>query len=94
MPAAPVGVTATANSATKVTVTWTESVPPGGLPILNYSILRGTSPGILTQLAYRVASPFVDTEVSPGTTYYYAIEAIDSGQDVSPMSATAQVTTP
>jgi fibronectin type 3 domain-containing protein len=91
-PAAPVGVAATADSPITVSVTWTENVPPGGLPILNYSIFRGTSPGSLTQLAYRVASPFVDT-VLPGTTYYYAIEAVDSAKDVSPMSAAAQVTT-
>jgi len=94
MPAAPVNVVATPNSGTKVTVTWTENIPPHGVPIQNYTIFRGTSANGLTQLAIRTASPFIDTGVSPNTTYYYAIEATDTGRDVSPMSATAPVTTP
>jgi hypothetical protein len=35
------------------------------------------------------------TDIGVGaTTYYYAIEATDTGRDVSPLSPTAQVTTP
>jgi fibronectin type 3 domain-containing protein len=94
MPAAPVGVIATAGSATTVTVTWSETIPPGGLPIQYYNILRGTSPTGLTQVASRTASPFIDTTASPGVTYYYAMDAVETGHDVSPMSATAQATTP
>jgi endo-1,4-beta-xylanase len=90
VPAAPANVFATANSSTIVTVTWSENVSPNGLPIQYYNIFRGASP---TSLA-RGASPFYDLGVSPGTTYYYAIEAIDTVQDVSPMSPPAQVTTP
>ena len=93
-PAAPVSVAATANSAARVTVTWSETIPNGGLPIQTYTIFRGTSPGSMPQLAVRSASPFVDTGVSANTTYYYAIEATDTGHDVSSMSATAQATTP
>jgi chitin-binding protein len=93
-PAAPVNVVATANSETKVTVTWSENIPPGGLPIQTYTIFRGTSPTSLTQETVRSASPFVDAAASPNTIYYYAIEATDTGQDVSPMSAPAQVSTP
>src|SRR6202167_1763908 len=92
MPAAPAGVVAIANSGTQVTVTWTESV--SGLPIQNYSIFRGTSPASLSQLATRAALQFIDTGASVNTTYYYAIQAVDSGKDASPMSATAQVATP
>jgi fibronectin type 3 domain-containing protein len=93
MPAAPVNVVATAASGTVVNVTWSENVPPNGLPIQSYNILRGTSPTALTELPTRSASPFVDTSASPNTVYYYAVEAVDQGQDVSPMSAPAQVTT-
>ncbi len=93
-PAAPVNVVATANSSTVVTVTWSENVPPNGLPIQYYNIFRGTSPTSLAQVAARGASPFYDMAVSPGTTYYYAIEAVDTVQDVSPMSPPAEVTTP
>jgi fibronectin type 3 domain-containing protein len=94
LPAAPVNVVPTVNSSTEVTVTWSENIPPNGLPIKYYYIFRGTSPTGLTKLATRTASPFVDTGDSPNTTYYYAIEAIDTSYDVSPMSATAQATTP
>ena len=94
LPAAPVNVTATANSGTQVTVTWSENIPPNGLPIQNYTIYRGTSSTSLAQVATRGASSFIDTGASPCTTYYYAITATDTGQDVSPMSATVQATTP
>jgi len=94
VPAAPANVVATANSSTVVTVTWSENVPPNGLPIQYYNIFRGPSPTSLSQLAARGASPFYDMGVSPSTTYYYAIEAVDTVQDVSPMSPPAQVTTP
>ena len=93
MPAAPVAVIATASSTTAVTVTWSETIPPGGLPIKDYNILRGTSPTGLRQLATRTASPFIDTAASKSATYYYAIEAVDTAGGVSPASALAQVTT-
>lgn len=85
---------ATANSATKVTLTWSENVPTNGLPVQKYYIYRGASPTGMVQVASRTASSFIDTGVSGAATYYYAIEAVDTGQDVSPISAAAQVTTP
>jgi fibronectin type 3 domain-containing protein len=94
MPAAPVDVVATATYSTVVTVTWSENIPRNGLPIQGYTIFRGTTPGNLTDIATRTAAVFTDTTVSPDTKYYYAVEATDTGRDVSPMSATAQVTTP
>jgi fibronectin type 3 domain-containing protein len=94
MPAAPVNVAVTANGGTEVTLTWSENIPPAALPIQAYNVFRGTSPAGLTKLNVRVGLEFIDTGVSPSTTYYYAVEAVDTGNDVSPMSATVQVTTP
>ena len=94
LPNPPTSVAATANSSSKVTVTWTETVLPGGLPIAGYQIFRGTSPSNLTQVATRATATYVDTTVSPLATYYYAIAAQDSGNDVSPMSVSATVTVP
>ena len=94
MPSAPVQVVVTATYSTVVTVTWSEIIPPNGLPIQSYTIFWGTSPTGLTKLAQRTTTSFTDASVSPDTTYYYAIEATDTGGDVSAMSATAQVTTP
>jgi fibronectin type 3 domain-containing protein len=94
MPAAPVNVAPTANAATQVTITWSENIPPNGLPIQFYNVYRGTSSAGLTLLTTRTLPQYVDTGVLASTTYYYAIEAVDTGYDDSPMSATAQVTTP
>ena len=94
MPAAPVNVVATANSSTQVTITWTENIPANGLPIQSYNILRGTAPAALTKITSRTSSPYIDRAVSPHTTYYYAVQAVDTGRDVSGTSSTAQATTP
>jgi len=95
LPNTPTNLAAVANTSTRVTVTWTAStVPPNGLPIANYQIYRGTTPTGLSNVATRTASSYVDTTVSPGVTYYYAVVAVDSGQDHSPQSAAVEVTTP
>jgi fibronectin type 3 domain-containing protein len=95
VPAAPINVAAKATAAKKVTVTWTETVPTGGLPIKDYTIYRGASPITLTtKLGSATGLTYTDTTASPGTTYYYGVEATDSGMDVSPMSAAAEATTP
>jgi titin len=95
-PSAPNTVQASANSSTKVTVTWSETVPPGGLAISNYKIYRNTAPPvtIANYVATRTTASYIDTTVSPSTTYYYAVSAVDTGQDASPLSNPAQVTTP
>jgi fibronectin type 3 domain-containing protein len=45
-------------------------------------------------VATRTTTSYTDSTVSPNTTYYYAITETDTGGNVSPMSATASVTTP
>jgi fibronectin type 3 domain-containing protein len=90
MPNAPTNVVAAASGA-KVIVTWNENVPQTGLQVLNYTIFRGTSKTNMPQVATRTTASYTDLSVTNGQTYYYAIEATDTGHDVSPMSATAQV---
>jgi fibronectin type 3 domain-containing protein len=92
LPSAPTNLTATPLSAAKVSLTWSAST--GGLPIANYRIFRGSSPSSLTQLATTTKTSYTDTSVSQATTYYYALEAADTGGDVSPMSNTVQVSAP
>jgi len=94
LPAAPTSVTATANSSTKVTVTWTENVPATGLPIRSYGIYRGSLPSNMSLVATRTTASYTDTTVSPLATYYYAIQATDTSSEVSPMSANAEVVVP
>jgi fibronectin type 3 domain-containing protein len=94
LPGAPTNVVATANSSTKVTVTWTENVPASGLPIRSYQIYRGTLPGNMSLVATRGTASYTDTTVSPLATYYYAVQATDTSNEVSPMSANAEVVVP
>jgi chitodextrinase len=91
-PTAPGNVTATAVSDTEVTVTWSPST--GALPIENYKIYSGASPSSMSQVATRSTTSYTEYGVSPSTTYYYAVQAMDSCSDLSPMSATVSVTTP
>ena len=91
LPSAPTRVTATASSATQIVVSWT----PGhsGLPVLFYQIYRGSTPASLAQVASRPTTSYTDVSLTPGTTYYYAVEEVDTGGNISPMSATASATT-
>lgn len=91
-PTAPTNLVATALSSTKVSLTWSPST--GGMPIASYRIYRGTSRTNLSQVAVRSTTSYTDTTVTAKTTYYYAVQAADTGGDLSPMSATVSVTTP
>jgi parallel beta-helix repeat protein len=86
-PSAPV-LQASAN-ATSVTLSW--SGPPPGTPaIATYTIYRGTSSGGESMLA-TVSGPatqYTDSAVTPGTAYYYQVNATNS-TGTSPMSAEA-----
>ncbi len=91
-PSAPTSVSATPVSATVASISW----PPaagGGLPVSYYQLFRGSSPSSLTQIATLVQTSFRDASLTQGTTYFYAVEAEDSGGDLSPMSSFAPVTT-
>ena len=48
----------------------------------------------MSLVATRTAALYVDTTVSPLATYYYAIQATDTSNEVSPMSANAEVVVP
>ena len=97
LPNPPNNVVATVNTATRVTVTWSETLPPGGLQINNYKIYRSTTLPVTTNnyVATRTTLSYTDTTVAAGHTYYYAIAAVDSGQSTSALSnPAAQANTP
>lgn len=91
-PSAPTNVVATAQSSTLVDLTWKAS--QGGMPIAAYHIFRGSSPSSLVQIAARSGTEYKDNTISGSTRYYYAVQAIDTGGDLSPMSTVVSVTTP
>ncbi|HTT65434.1 MAG TPA: hypothetical protein VMG35_26475 [Bryobacteraceae bacterium] len=90
-PSAPTGIAAAATSATIASVTWGASAS-GGLPISYYLVFRGSSPSTLSQIGIVAQPYYTDTSVTPGATYYYAVEGEDSGRDFSSISATTTVT--
>ena len=91
-PTAPVIVSATPVSSSKITITWS-AAGSGGLPISNYHVYGGTTPTSLTQLAVTTNLTYSNASLKPNTTYYYAVQASDSGMDNSPMSGTVPATT-
>jgi fibronectin type 3 domain-containing protein len=83
-PSAPSSVTATGMNTTQVAVSWAPG--PSGMSIQSYQIFRGTSPSSLVQVAVRATTAYTDTALTPGTTYYYAIQETDTGANISPLS--------
>ena len=78
-----------------VVLTWSAS-PTGGV---TYNVFRGTSPGGEGTTPINTAPittlTFTDTNVTPGTTYYYTVEAVDSGGSSDPSNeATAVIPNP
>lgn len=92
-PPAPDHVAAAADSAAGIILTWQQAVASGGLPIAEYRIYRGTTPGALSPIATVASTTYQDTALARGTTYYYAIVAVDSSLENSAPSEQISATT-
>jgi YVTN family beta-propeller protein len=80
---APSGVTASPGSS-QVTLSWADPTDTGFSTVSGYEILRSTLTGqetVLTSVDNGTAASYTDTDLSPGTTYYYEVEAINSAGD-------------
>jgi fibronectin type 3 domain-containing protein len=85
-PAAPAGLSASADNG-EVTLTWTASTGA-----TSYNVLSGvTTGGPYTQIATSATVAYTDSTVTNGTTYYYVVQAVNSG-GVSGNSAEASAT--
>lgn len=88
-PSAPFNVTATVNSQTQVTITWTDSAGE----VTEYDIERSTNGVNFTPIGSVYEQfQYVDTTAQPGTTYYYQVSAQNAGSH-SP-DVVVQATTP
>ena len=91
LPSRPTHLAATPLTGKQIGLTWTAS--SSGMPLLGYYIFRGGSPSSLSQVGAVPVTSFTDYQLTPSTTYYYAVQAFDTGGNVSPMSATVAATT-
>ena len=88
-PAAPTGLMAVAGDSS-VTLDWDDNLEPDlGL----YKVYRSTTMGgPYPQVGFTIFNHFVDNGVVNGTTYYYAVTALDVSQNQSALSGEASAT--
>jgi fibronectin type 3 domain-containing protein len=91
LPTTPSNVVAQGTSSSEIAVSWAPST--GSLPIAHYFVFRGTSLAPLSKVATTNGPSYNDRSVSPGTTYYYGIQAADTANDDSAISAPVAGTT-
>lgn len=91
VPAAPTNISAT-GGANQVTISWTASTGA-----TSYNVYRSTTAGVTvsngTKLA-GVASPYVNTGLTAGTTYYYIVTAVNSAGESAASTQTSATTNP
>ena len=91
VPAAPAGVTAT-GGANQATISW-----PAVSGAASYNVYWSTASGVSTTSGTKLAgasSPYVQTGLSAGTTYYYVVTAVNSVGESAASSAASASTTP
>jgi|SRR5579871_2719099 len=79
---APISLTALVHGRT-VYLSWTTS---GSLPIRHYDVLEGTSPANLGEVAVTTQVSWEDRDLTPGTTYYFAVAGGGSVSNVVPVT--------
>ena len=83
-PAAPTGLSCSTNAYTgTITLQWNPNIEDD---LIYYRIYRGTSSGTYNELALSVGTTYDDFNATTGTTYCYAIKAIDRSNNASAFS--------
>ncbi len=94
-PAAPTGLTANTLDSTNIKLSWNDNIEPD---FDKYSIYRSNTPSFTPDITNFIAntslSQYFDTELTPSTTYYYQLIAIDiyGNPSVSSMEESATTT--
>ncbi|MFH1718116.1 MAG: fibronectin type III domain-containing protein [Planctomycetota bacterium] len=91
-PKAPTGLTATALTDKEIFLDWNDNREKD---VIGYQVYRSTDPGLYGVATASVSySSYTDSsELTPGTTYYYVVTAVDAGYNVSSYSNEAWATT-
>jgi glycosyl hydrolase family 12/cellulose binding protein with CBM2 domain/fibronectin type III domain protein len=83
VPSAPTGVMGTSASSSVINVSWTADTAPANCSINSYNVYRSTISGFTPSSSTLVgsgvtATSFSDTGLTPSTTYFYIVEAVDA----------------
>lgn len=97
VPSAPSGLRGTAASSSVINLSWNADTAPANCTITGYNIYRSTTGGFTPSSANLIASgvtatSYSDSGLSPSTTYYYAIEAVDVAGASAPSAQGAAAT--
>jgi hypothetical protein len=87
-PSAPGTLTSTTSGTTSIALAWTASTAGSTCPV-NYEIFRSTTSGFTPSSTNQIGATqagvkYTDSGLTPGTTYYYVVEAVDSSGTSSP----------
>jgi hypothetical protein len=94
VPSAPTGLTATATYPSVIGLSWSAVTPPANCTVRSYNVYGGTSANPTTLIASGLTgTAFTNTALTPSTTYYYTVKAVDA-YGTSVASAQATATTP
>jgi Cellulose binding domain/Fibronectin type III domain len=91
------GLLGTAASSSVINLSWTTDTAPANCTTTGYNVYRSTTNGFTPSSSNLIASgvtatSYSDSGLSPSTTYYYKIEAVDAAGASAP-SAQAAATT-
>ncbi len=100
-PATPSGLSATAASATQISLNWNAVTAPTGCSV-SYDVYASQTAGFVPSASTLIASglsssTYSDTGLAASTTYYFAVSALDAAGQSSPtpdQSATTAKSTP
>ena len=90
------GLSVTAARSTQLNLSWTANTEPD---LNHYNVYRGTTAGFPVTLGTTIpvatptTSPYSNTGLSPSTTYYYKVSAVDNAGNIGPLSTERSGTT-
>jgi chitodextrinase len=92
-PGAPVGLAATAASATQINLSWTASTDNVGVTGYRVERCQGAACSTFAQIATPTTTTFNDNGLTASTSYSYRVRATDAAANLSTFSPTATAST-
>jgi chitodextrinase len=92
-PGAPANLTATATSASTISLAWTAATDNVGVAGYRIERCQGVGCSSFTQVATSTGSTYNDSGLVPDTSYAYRVRATDAANNLGPYSNTGSATT-